>query len=70
MWDLLDPIIDLLAAFISERRQRLYACLLLSAAAAGLMMWLAPNFGLKTALAVIVVGLGISIGIAWERRSR
>jgi len=49
--------------------RRFYACLLLSLAISGLVLWLVPSRSWSVTISIVVVVIGIVAGVVWERRS-
>ena len=49
--------------------RRFYACLLLSIAISGLVLWLVPSRSWSITIAIVVIVIGIVAGVVWERRS-
>jgi hypothetical protein len=48
--------------------RRFYACVCLSFAAGGIILWLVPSRGWGIALSITTIITGIIAGIIWERR--
>jgi len=66
---ILEGVINVLLELLAVSYRRLYACLLLSIATCGLVLWLVPSSGWKVAISITTVVFGIVSGVLWERRS-
>ena len=49
--------------------RRFYACVLLSIAISGFVLWLVPSRGWSIAISITTIVTGIVAGVFWERRS-
>jgi hypothetical protein len=62
-------ILDMLRVAEMVTRPPLYACVLLSIAISGFVLWLVPSRGWSIAISIATIVIGIVAGVLWERRS-